>query len=427
MRYCLRLIDLECMYVGVLVFCHETMTSTLVGILGQWVRVYNDRAAYCIARLLGAVTLQKKTKSVLLVTPTGSILQSVVVCETTTVADIAPWCWVYLDTVTLMKSTSVLWSYVEDGGQLTVLPHNFQAQLDTRLPTQQTSIVSLSWNASGTRLASGTSECKIIIWNFETPSPTPTILKYTELTNALDWHPTGQWLASAGGHHSGQICIWNMRSCTCTMRIRDTNQNIYSIKWHPSGNYIASGLDHHTVMIWAITLGQNGLTTWKRHHVLRHHVGLVTSIQWNPNGTTLATAGRDKTTRIWDMTGKCLQLIKHPHLGWVYDSSWHPNGLYLVNTFRNGTVQMWDISAKSKVPMRTIYLEATMVTVEWHFSGKWLACGHHNGTIEIWNETLEQQLHTLKEHTSAVNALAWRPHSTQLTSGSPDATICIYK
>eukprot|EP00116_Pleurobrachia_bachei_P010709 sb/3470971/ len=61
--------------------------------------------------------------------------------------------------------------------------------------------------------------------------------------------------------------------------------------------------------------------------------------------------------------------------------------------------------------------------------GKYLASGSNDNRVMVWADRETQPVHTLIEHSAAVKALAWSPHSKYLLAtggGSQDRQLCFW-
>ena len=279
------------------------MQTVIPCTLTQWLQVYNVRAVHLVAGFLGlSVNQSQECRSITLCTPCGAVVRTVSITPATKVAEIC------LDTEQLflegtyeipLESTSLVWTHVIHGGQLTVMTSIFEGIVDTVLKGHTKRVSSVSWHPDGTKLASGSTDCTVRIWDMTLDSSECIAIcrGHTDCVNTVQWNPSGTKLAS--GTDDRTIRIWDIVTWKCLRIPQDHTRFVLSIGWHPSGKWIASGsYDSYdkTIRIWELMAGGT-----KCLHVLKGHTDAIWSVHWNPSGTQLASGSWDKTIRIWDI------------------------------------------------------------------------------------------------------------------------------
>ena len=148
---------------------------TVACIVGQWLQVYNVRATQFTATLLRltANRSQECRRSITLCAPCGAILRTVPITPTTKVADIC----LYAEQLffegtyeTPLESTSLVWNHIPNGGQLTVTKSKFEGVVDRMLKGHIRGVRSVSWHPDGTKLASGSCDYTVRIWEMTSNS-----------------------------------------------------------------------------------------------------------------------------------------------------------------------------------------------------------------------------------------------------------------
>ncbi len=305
-----------------------------------------------------------------------------------------------------------------------------------------------------------------------TASLLPSVPRYWQLENTLDWHsrainalaffPDGQSLASAD--ELGNIAIWNIRfqkpaACVCS------NREIWAIAIHPAGQIMVSGEDKkvqvrrmphigsvvrtlrvdlstddsHGGKVYALAFSDNSKLlasasadqkirlwnsdNWSLIYTFDGHQQSVTSLGFLPNSEILVSAGADRSIRFWDTTQKKpIKIINDAHSGTIHQLA--ISNRYIASASADHTVKLRDLqTSDSQVLMGH---SDTVLTVAISPNNQWLATGSIDRTIRLWHLPSGELAQVITDFSSAVKALAFSPDSAKLVGGSWDKTIKIY-
>ena len=166
------------------------------------------------------------------------------------------------------------------------------------------------------RLASGSGDKTIIIWNLDTGESCKTLTGHTGYVLALQSLKNNRL---ASGSSDSQIKIWNL----------DTNKCVKTLTGHTNGvltfqlladNRLASGSSDSTIKIWNVDSGEICKT-------LTGHTNGVLSLQLLPNNMIVSGSG-DKTIKIWNVdTRKCHKTL-----------TGHTNGVLSLQLLANNSL-----------------------------------------------------------------------------------------
>ncbi len=278
----------------------------------------------------------------------------------------------------------------------------------------------LAWSPDGTRLASGSRDKTIRIWDGHTDQLLYTLKGHTDYVYCVAWSPDGTRLVS--GSHDKTIRIWDGHSGLLLHTLAIHTNQVYSVAWSPDGTHLASGSGDNTVRIWD---GYSGLLL----HTLTDHTDSVYSVAWSPDGTLLASGSQDNSVCIWDAHSARLLYTLEEHTNFVYSVAWSPDGTHLASGSGDHTIYLW--ASDTWQPIKVLEGHTTIVdALSFSSDGRFLASKSLNGIVRIWNpsswETVEL-LEGVGTDRWAVFGVAFHPHDPILATVSPDgADICIW-
>ncbi|CAI7613168.1 unnamed protein product [Penicillium pancosmium] len=278
------------------------------------------------------------------------------------------------------------------------------------------SVASVTWSPDGSRLASGSYDQTIGIWDPVTGQCTSTLEGHSDWVRSIVWSPDGSRLAS--GSYDQTIRIWDPATGQCISTLKEYSTSVTSIAWSPDGSRLVSGSDYQTIRIWDPVTSQC-------ISVFEGRSRSVLSVVWSPDGSRLASGSRDQRIRIWDpVTGQCTSTLEG-HSDDVTSIAWSPDGSRLASGSRDQTIRIWH----PVISQCTSTLEGhsdDVTSIAWSPDGSQLASGSRDQTIRIWHPVISQCTSTLKGHSNDVTSIAWTPDGSQLASGSHDQTIRIW-
>jgi hypothetical protein len=108
--------------------------------------------------------------------------------------------------------------------------------------------------------------------------------------SSLSWNPVGNKIAS--GSFDNTIKIWDGKSLELLKTLEGHSGWVHSVSWNHNGSQIASGSHDNTIIIWDSFTG-------KALHTLRGHANHVASVAWNHDSSKIVSGSSDKTIKIW--------------------------------------------------------------------------------------------------------------------------------
>lgn len=173
-----------------------------------------------------------------------------------------------------------------NGRALRILSIGLKKQI-LKVQTPGKTFTSLKW-ASDRKIAAGTTDNSICIWNPLDTSPVKIICAHEESVNAVAWSIDGR-IASASDDKA--IKIWDSDTGQELLVLLGHEEAVNAVCWAADGR-IASGADDKTIRIWNSKTGE-------QLAVLNGHQGGVTTLAWSSDGR-IASGSDDYTVRIWN-------------------------------------------------------------------------------------------------------------------------------
>ena len=278
-------------------------------------------------------------------------------------------------------------------------------------------VSSVSWSPDGKRIASGSRDKTIKVWDAQSGTCIRTLTGHTAWVYSVSWSPDGKYIAS--GAHDNTIRVWDASTGICIHTLDGFTDWVCSIVWSPDSKYIASGSFDSTIKVWDAITGTS-------IHTLKGHDDLINSVSWSPNSKYIASSSEDNTIKIWDaITGTCIHTLQgYTNTNSIDTISWSPDGSQLASSSLDPIIRVWD--ASTDTCMHTLTTNTAWGSISWSSNGKYIASGSSDNTVKISNITTGTCIHTLTGHDDLVSSVSWSFDSSMIASSSWDETIKLW-
>jgi WD40 repeat protein len=257
----------------------------------------------------------------------------------------------------------------------------------------------VAFSTDGKRLASGSSDLKVKIWDAATRKEVLSFKEHDGVVRSVAFSPDGKRLASTG--QGGTVRVWD----TATGREQ-------------------RALNGHPERAWAVAFSPNGKRLASAGGILVETPGFKTPI-WDGG-----------EVKVWDMeTGKEVLSLKQKFVGEFYSVSFSPDGNQLATGSSLGQVTIWDTTTGKQAITRSFGGTTKPVVYGVAFSpnGKRLAVARGRADkpadpadVEIWDASTGEKVLILRGHTATVTGVAFAPDGMRLASAGFDGTVRVW-
>jgi len=187
----------------------------------------------------------------------------------------------------------------------TVKTHDLRSrQRVSSLEAHTQEVCGLKWCRSGTELASGGNDNKLMIWDSRggvCRSPRLELTAHRAAVKALGWSPHQQHvLVSGGGTADRRLCIWNTVQGSLLNSV-DTKSQVCAVEWSTQEKELVSshGFTHNQLILWKY--GGGGKLS--KITELTGHQARVLHLSHSPEGSSVVSGAADETLRFWRIFG----------------------------------------------------------------------------------------------------------------------------
>ncbi|KAL6904131.1 hypothetical protein GGI43DRAFT_311637 [Trichoderma evansii] len=280
-------------------------------------------------------------------------------------------------------------------------------------------VSSVAFSADSQRLASGSHDKTVKVWDAATGACVQTLEGHGNLVSSVAFSADSQRLAS--GSRDKTVKVWDVVTGACVQTLEGHGDWVSSVAFSADGQRLASGSHDKTVKIWDTATGAYVQT-------LEGHSGIVSSVAFSADGQRLASCSDDNTIKIWDtVTGTCMQTLKGhgDSVSSVSSVSFSADGQRLALGSDNNIIKTWDTAMGTCV--QTLKGHSGIVSsLAFSVDGQRLASGSDDNTVKVWDAATGTCVQTLEGHGNSVSSVSFSADSQRLASGSYDDTVKVW-
>jgi WD40 repeat protein len=244
----------------------------------------------------------------------------------------------------------------------------------------------LAWSPDGTKLASGSDDKTILIWNPVTGEELCKLTGHMGRVTGLCFDRSSQILASCSWDET--LRLWDSATGVATGFPRSVNGRVSGIDFAPCGSTLAVTCNRypkHSVRIFSkeVSTGE-----FVRQSTRQSHGSYVNGVACHPTKSLVASCSSDKKIKLWNM-----------HSG----------------------EELWTVNIGGTVRSVTFSADGSRIAA---------ACNDYlddSYYVKILNSETGALLCALTGHTDHICSVVFSPDGTQLASGSDDTTVRVWR
>ncbi|KAH7918878.1 WD40 repeat-like protein [Leucogyrophana mollusca] len=222
----------------------------------------------------------------------------------------------------------------------------------------------------------------VVVWDVarrekvhEVEIPKDDIVK--SLTLPVEYSPDGRWIGAAS-LLGDKIHLWNsdadnlVREPTCL-------ESVQCLAFSPNGSEIATGSRDGSFHVCDVLTGKVLVGP------VKGHTKFVASLVYSPDGRLIITGSWDQSVRVWDAkTGQEVgqPMLEHKH--YVTCLAVAVDGRSIVSGSFDNTVRVWDIETRLQIG-EPLGVEHGILSVAFSPDGRFVVGGSYDGIVQLWD------------------------------------------
>ena len=297
------------------------------------------------------------------------------------------------------------------------------AFMPAEIPLHRAAIDALDFDPTGSFLAStGTGkDSTLLLWKVPRFGLEP---EFVDLHRGFGWAvafaPMGERLTCARAN--GRIAIGSVRGerMSFDTLVEGHWGPVFSLDFNSDGSLLVSAGADRRIVIWD---GASGTPRVE----MSGHEGNVGRAVFDPYDRLVASAGHDKTVRLWNArTGKQIGDPLKGHSDLVACVDFSPDGTQLVSASVDGRVIVWDVETQRRIGEPLVHEGG--VTAALFVDESLVASAGRDGVVSLWRLTGRGRLAVNVDSVDGrASSIAFEPCGTRFAVGGDDGVIALYQ
>uniref|UniRef100_A0A8C5L637 WD repeat-containing protein 26 n=1 Tax=Jaculus jaculus TaxID=51337 RepID=A0A8C5L637_JACJA len=254
----------------------------------------------------------------------------------------------------------------------------------------------------GTKLATGSKDTTVIIWQVDPDTHLLKLLKTLEGhaygVSYIAWSPDDNYLVACGPDDCSELWLWNVQTGELRTKMSQSHEDsLTSVAWNPDGKRFVTGGQRG--QFYQCDLDGNLLDSWE---------GVRVQCLWclSDGKTVLAsdTHQRIRGYNFEDLTDRNIVQEDHPIMSFTIS--------------KNGRLALLNVATQ---------VCSLTISVKYLTPGTEILVPIYDHKVYIWHKRSELPIAELTGHTRTVNCVSWNPQiSSMMASASDDGTVRIW-
>ncbi|KDN47840.1 hypothetical protein RSAG8_03260, partial [Rhizoctonia solani AG-8 WAC10335] len=293
-------------------------------------------------------------------------------------------------------------------------------------------VCALDFSFDGTRIVSGSDDGTVQLWNAESGDLIDEPLIGELEIHSIAFSSDDSRVIAMGartvvvgdiGTFDAIIQSWNLLAPgrpTSIQSFSGHEGRVLSVDLSPDGICVATGGSDHTIRLWRTD------TETQIGQSFTGHTGGVLAVKFLSDGTRIVSGSTDKTLRIWDVsTGSS---IGHPFKG--HSSAVGmivpvPGDTRLISASDDATIRIWDIDTPIPANSLVSRRPEPVCSVTFSPDGELILSGSEDKGVRVWNARTGELIDMPVEHTDSILSVACSPDKRYYAASSRDGTVLV--
>jgi class 3 adenylate cyclase len=296
-----------------------------------------------------------------------------------------------------------------------ILLRSAQSPLLQTLTGHSADADSIAFTPDGKRIAAGSWDTSILVWNTMGGAPVLTIKDFSG--HAAPFSPDGKSIA--GGSGDSDVAIWDSETGRRIHVFSQHTKKVQVVAFSPDGTQLVSGGEDAMVYLWAIG-GE------RPPRPFAGHTDKVFAAAFAPDGKHFVSAGFDGNVIVWDIArGQAAYPPLTSNHSKILAAAFSPDGGSIVTGGWDFNVHVWD--ADTGQHLRAYPGSAMVDAVAYSPDGKLIAAGYGDGSVSIWDSQTVRRVAVLTGHLGPVWGIGFSSDGKIVGSASADKTVKTWK
>lgn len=207
--------------------------------------------------------------------------------------------------------------------------------LERILEGHTSSVAAVAATADGPRVASGSHDNTLRVWNLGSGQLEFTLKGHTSSVEAVAITPDGGRIISGGRDNT--LRVWNLASGRLERTIQAHAYVVGAVGVTADGRFIVSGGDDNMVRVWDMTTG-------RLERTLEGHTALIAAVAITSDSQAIVSGSFDKTVRVWDLASGRLERTLEGHASYVEAVAVAPDDRHVFSSGDDNTIRVWDLA-----------------------------------------------------------------------------------